>query len=138
EHDFVEFLEWRGRLVDLGAQHRTLPGIDQERGEDAGSAIHTDFAFLLCLPEAGFYRASPSGEDRGETLADELALVRELGPEIADQAAPGKIALCHISGHRREVAAQTLGWPNIAVFEDAQGRIGALLPVTVEHCSAES
>src|SRR4029077_2136295 len=137
EHDFVEFLERRGVLVDLGAQHRSFPGVDQERGEHAGITIGANIALLLGLPDAGFDRLGPLGEDRGETLADELAVVRQLRPEIADQAAPGIAALCHIGGHRGEVATQPLVRPDLGVFEYAQGGAGALLPIAVEHGRAE-
>src|ERR1700737_303480 len=137
EHDFVELLERHGVLVDLGAQHCSFPGVDQERGDHTGITIGANATLLLGLPDAGFDRPGPPGEDCGETLADELAVVGELRPEIADQAAPGIAALRHIGGHRREVAAQPLARPNLAVFEYAQGGTGALLPIAVERCRAK-
>src|SRR6266404_9147977 len=120
EYDLMEFFKGRAVLFDFGAEHRALPGVDQKGRDNRRVTIRADLAFPLSFSNAGLDGFGPSGEHCSEAAAHELALIRELRTQIADQAAAGIGALRHVRGHCSKIAAEPFARPNIRLHEQAQ------------------
>src|SRR5262245_8036445 len=98
ECDRLETFE-RGRAAfDLHAQHRALPGCEQEIGKLVGIEVGRDLALRLRLSDAGRERRAPFPENLIELLAQHLARARCLEAEIADQAAAGEAVMRKLAG----------------------------------------
>ena len=108
EGDRVELLEGGGIVCRSGPQEGSLPGTQQETGEQLGLLCGGDLSGSLALPDDPSKPLHPLRESCGQILADGSAVVGQLAREIAQHAAPPAPGGDELVAQRREVLLQSL------------------------------
>src|SRR5215510_8737910 len=137
EGDVFEALKRFRAARDLHAQDRPLPGGEKEFREVVGRKGRGNLARGLRLGDAGRKRSTPFGKDRGEPLAQHVALRGGLQAEIPDQAAAGEIIRRQPFGDEIEIAPQALTRRKELVAQRLRHQAFDVVEIAVEHLAGE-